>query len=135
MSSENETLLLAVLSQLTVTKLDFALLATSIGSPTPGAAAKRWQRFQKKLKDSSSASSSPGTLPGKGKKPVGVKRMSGVGKFGGGGGRKGKKIVRGGAGNGSISVEGEAEEVLVIGSARVEKGVAYDDETEISGDY
>lgn len=52
-TSENETLLLAVLSQLTITKLNYVLLAQQVGSPTPGAAAKRWQQFQKKLKDTS----------------------------------------------------------------------------------
>lgn len=97
MPTENETLLLAVLSQATIPKLNYVLLATQIDSPSPGAAAKKWQRFQKKLKDGiTSTSTSPVVV---GKKPVGVVKRSGkkVGddrigkgekKDGGGGGKE-----------------------------------------------
>jgi len=90
MPTETETLLLAVLSQLPTQKLRYDLLATSIGSPTPAAARMRWQRFQKKLRDSAAqqtptvGQTSPSPPAGRkstngqrvGQKPVGVVKAS-----------------------------------------------------------
>lgn len=67
--ADNDTFLIAaVLEQLNVTKLDYALLATAIGSPTANAARVKWARFKKKL------DAKNGGSPGK---PTGVTKSAG----------------------------------------------------------
>lgn len=63
----------AVLKQVDVGRLDFDALAAEIGAPTKGAAQKRWQRFQAKLK-SGAAPAAAGTPD----KPAGVKKNTGT---------------------------------------------------------
>lgn len=52
------TLMLAVLNQIAVGKLDFGVLQQKLGVPTKNAAQMRWSRFQAKLKNATGASRS-----------------------------------------------------------------------------
>ncbi|KAE8446072.1 hypothetical protein EG329_012580 [Mollisiaceae sp. DMI_Dod_QoI] len=67
MASQDEILLAAILRQITVTKIDYNQLAQEIGVVSAGAAAKRWQRYQGKLRNSTGSSPT---------KPAGVQKES-----------------------------------------------------------
>lgn len=57
MASEREVLLLGILNQLDLTrKIDYKRLAHDVNAPTRGAAQKRWERFRKSLRESTSTS-------------------------------------------------------------------------------
>lgn len=49
MTTDNETLLIAILNQLQVNKIDYSVLARDIGAVSKDAAYMRWQRYRKKL--------------------------------------------------------------------------------------
>lgn len=68
--SHNERLLIAVLSQIGVGRIDYDRLARDIGAPSRGAAQVRWSRFNIKLKKSSGIISPS--------KPSGVSKSSAV---------------------------------------------------------
>jgi hypothetical protein len=72
--SENQ-LLIAVLSQLSTTGINYKVLAGAIGSPTPEAARMRWSRYSKKILGGKPAGSSPSKPAGitKSAKKAGVK--------------------------------------------------------------
>jgi hypothetical protein len=67
MPTENESLLIAIISQLKDTKLDYKILARDLGLNTPGAASKRWQRYRKRLME---------TKQDKASKPKGVQKST-----------------------------------------------------------
>lgn len=67
MPSDNEALLIAVLNQMTVNKINFKILAQDIGASSGEAARLRWKRYYKKLENNKK--NNP-------RKPVGVTKST-----------------------------------------------------------
>jgi hypothetical protein len=63
MTTKNETLFMAVLSQLTVNKIDYNILARDIGAPSKNAARMQWQYWKKKLNVPSPSKTDTSTPP------------------------------------------------------------------------
>ncbi len=71
MSDEKSALLLAVLRQVEITKIDYKSLGAELGC-SPKAAAERWRRFYKKVKESTPNSGRQGDSA----KPIGIKKQT-----------------------------------------------------------